>query len=95
MSSVNYAEVITKLIDRKADPKLSKQQVNNLIENILPFHDDCGFIAGKLITDTAEFGLSLGDRACIATAINYKFEIITSDKVWSKLDVPVKIHVIR
>jgi ribonuclease VapC len=40
-------------------------------------------------------GLSLGDRACLALAVNRNAEVFTADKVWEGLDVPVTIHMIR
>lgn len=95
ISSVNYCEVISKVVQRKACPEISNLQIKSIIENIIPFDEKIALYAGTLINSTKEFGLSLGDRACIATAINHEFEIITTDKIWSKLNLPIKISVMR
>lgn len=39
--------------------------------------------------------LSLGDRACIATAQLRGSAVITADRAWADLDLPVTAHVIR
>ena len=39
--------------------------------------------------------LSLGDRACLALAIERKATVYTTDRVWKSLDLGMKIEVIR
>jgi PIN domain nuclease of toxin-antitoxin system len=39
--------------------------------------------------------LSLGDRACIATAIKIGGTAVTADRVWSTLDLGCKVELIR
>jgi PIN domain nuclease of toxin-antitoxin system len=78
-----------------ASPEASKLQINGLIETILPFREETALHAGTLISATKEFGLSLGDRACIATAMLNNLEIITVEKIWDKLFLPLKIHQVR
>ncbi len=95
ISSVNYCEVISKVVSKNASPEESKFQIESIIENIIPFEKDLALKAGTLTSFTKQFGLSLGDRACIATALHYGYEIITSDRVWQQLSLPVKINVFR
>ena len=40
-------------------------------------------------------GLSLGDRACVATAKHFGLPVITADKVWARLDLGVEVRLIR
>jgi PIN domain nuclease of toxin-antitoxin system len=48
-----------------------------------------------LIDQTRHFGLSLGDRACLALAMERKATVYTTDKVWKNLDLGIEIVVIR
>ena len=51
--------------------------------------------AGSLIEQTRPFGLSLGDRACLALALDRKATVYTTDKAWKSLPLDLKIEVIR
>ena len=50
--------------------------------------------AAELKTKTKHLGLSLGDRSCIALAIQENAVAVTADKNWAQLDV-CAIEVIR
>ena len=63
--------------------------------NIVPFDEKIAIKAGNLRNATKTKGLSLGDRACIATGLIFKLPIITTDRVWSELDIKVKFEFIR
>jgi PIN domain nuclease of toxin-antitoxin system len=60
-----------------------------------PFTREQARIAGNLITTTGQYGLSLGDRACLALAIALKAPVYTTEQLWTNLKVGVPIHVIR
>lgn len=44
---------------------------------------------------TKEFGLSLGDRACLALAGIKNLPVVTADKQWDKLKTDFKIIQLR
>lgn len=50
---------------------------------------------GQLRPLTRTFGLSLADRACLATAICLNLPVMITDKVWKELDISVNILCIR
>jgi PIN domain nuclease of toxin-antitoxin system len=52
-------------------------------------------MAGGLVKVTRPFGLSLGDRACLALAIERKVTVYTTDRVWKSLNLGIEIEVIR
>ena len=60
-----------------------------------PFSVSQAGIAGSLREPTMEFGLSLGDRACLALAIEKGERILTADRIWARLRLGVGIDVIR
>ena len=53
------------------------------------------FRTAALRNPTRKTGLSLGDRACLATALELNLPVITTDRVWSKLNLGIQIQVIR
>lgn len=95
MSSVNVAEVVSKLMDKG----LSEVEIREIFEAlkllVLPFDAEQGFIAGLLRADTKSLGLSLGDRACLSLAIQQKLLVLTADRVWAGLRLGLNIQMIR
>jgi PIN domain nuclease of toxin-antitoxin system len=96
ISSVNIAEVYKYCIETQG---LTEDEARNLIKlsdiKITHFTSDQALISARLITKTKQYGLSLGDRACIALAISGGHDIISCDQIWQKLDVGVKIIMAR
>lgn len=93
MSTVNVAEVWTLLADRDELARLSGLQTLSLLRTIEPFTDAQARIAG----DFRRFGknISLGDRACMALAVDIGADIYTADRAWLGLDIGLPIHLIR
>ena len=95
VSSVNVAEVHTKLVDGGMDEALGWSQIVKLELQSVPFDDALARMAGALVRITRPYGLSLGDRACLALAIDRKATVYTTDKIWKSLNLGIKIEVIR
>ncbi len=95
LSTVNMAEVHARILRRGA----SGDEVWGLILNcsceVCFFSDEQARIAAELIAVTRPFGLSLGDRACLALAIERKATVYTADRDWKKLSLGIEIEVIR
>jgi PIN domain nuclease of toxin-antitoxin system len=51
--------------------------------------------AAALLLPTAPWGLSLGDRACLALARLRNLPAVTADRAWAKLDLGISIEVVR
>lgn len=62
---------------------------------ILPFSVEEAEIAARLWSRTRRYGLSLGDRACIAAGIHARARVLTTDRSWLRLDVGVRIEALR
>ncbi|MEI9906050.1 MAG: type II toxin-antitoxin system VapC family toxin [Asticcacaulis sp.] len=95
ISSVNMAEVYSTCADRKLDPAVIGRTLSGMglaILNFLPAH---AFVAGQLRPLTRSHGLSLGDRACLATAMVEKLPVMTADRAWLTLSLPVEVISIR
>jgi PIN domain nuclease of toxin-antitoxin system len=95
ISAVNYAEVVGKLFDAGLPEASVIVVMENLELQIEPLDDQQAWKAGMLRISTREFGLSLGDRACLALAHIKKLSIITADKQWDKLKTDIKIIQLR
>jgi len=97
ISSVNLCELVSVLARSGISDLDIDEMIKDIVPEIIPFCEDTSIKAGKLLTLTKTYGLSLGDRACIATGDYYKMEIHTTDKVWLKLQpqITAKITVIR
>ena len=61
----------------------------------VPFDEVQARLAGELVAQTRPYGLSLGDRACLALAIQRKATVYTTDAAWKKLNLPIEVEVIR
>jgi PIN domain nuclease of toxin-antitoxin system len=95
VSSVNLTEVAAKLLETGMDEASARLAVSVLgIGEIIDFTKDLAWEAARLRPLTKQYGLSLGDRACLALAIKLKVSAVTADKEWSKLKL-CRVIVIR
>jgi ribonuclease VapC len=94
-STVNLAEVQTKLVSRGWSPENAWEDATSPVREAMPFTEEHAKIAGSLVSETRHFGLSLGDRACLALGIALKMPVFTAEKRWKQLKLGVRIHVIR
>ncbi len=94
-STVNLAEVQTKLVSRGATPDEAWANTMSPINEAMPFTAEQAKIAGSLVAQTRPLGLSMGDRACLALGIVLNAPIYTADRSWKGLKLGVRIHVIR
>lgn len=95
MSSVNYAEVWTKMYDLALIGDSRIDNLFDLLDDIAPFTKSQAALAGDLRPLTRPKGLSLGDRACLALAIERNADSYTAEHRWAELTLPCKIHLIR
>jgi len=72
VSTVNLAEVQTKLVKMGRGPEDAWEDVLSLGIATELYTSEHAKIAGSLITETESRGLSLGDRSCLALAIALK-----------------------
>ena len=94
-STVNLAEVQSKLVSRGIKPDEAWDATISPIRESAVFTDEQAKIAGSLIARTGAFGLSFGDRACLALGIALKAPVYTADRSWKNLKLGVRIHLVR
>jgi ribonuclease VapC len=95
VSAVNLAEVQSKLVKMGHPAEDAWSDALLLKSDPEPFTADHAKIAGSLIATTAKYGLSLGDRSCLALAISLQAPVYTTEQTWRNLKLGVPIHVIR
>jgi len=95
ISTVNLAEVHSKLVARGLRPDDAWEAALSPIREAVPFTSEHARLVGDLIAQTRPLGLSLGDRACLALALALKLPVYTADKSWKKLKLGARIHIIR
>jgi len=95
VSTVNLAEVQTKLMKMRRSAEDAWIDAHSLGTLAVPYTSEHARIAGDLITQTEKYGLSLGDRSCLALAIALNAPVYTTEQIWRDLKVGIPIHVIR
>ena len=95
VSTVNLAEVQAKLVKLGQDPEEAWADATSVAAAAADYTSEQAKIAGALVNKTGPFGLSLGDRSCLALALVMDAPVYTADRIWSNLQVGVPIHIIR
>jgi len=93
-STVNLAEVHGKLVQRGFSPDDAWTAANGVIDEAVAFTAEQAKTAGDLVARTRPFGLSLGDRACLALGIALRAPVYTADRAWRNMKLGIRIHVI-
>jgi ribonuclease VapC len=88
VSTVNLAEVLAKMVDVGAAAADAMADIEALGLNltIADFDRDNAVSAAELRAGTRRLGLSLGDRACLATARSRGLPVLTADQAWTKFE---------
>ncbi len=97
ISSVNLAEVGSKLIDLGLPQSELPRALKQFNVDIVDFGFELSLQTSQLRDGTKAHGLSLGDRACLALALQFGAPAVTADSAWQRLDdeLGVKILMIR
>ena len=95
MSSVNWAEVVQKSAAAGVDIEGMQQDVCALGLVILPFTVEEAEYAGRLWQQTRQWSLSLGDRACLSLGHRLQAPVLTADRIWTTLELSIKVHSLR
>ena len=93
--SVNWSEVVQKSVAHGVAPDGLRGDLAALGLAVVPFSAEDAELAATLWPATRVFGLSLGDRACLALARQRRLPAFTTDRIWGELAVNIEIRVIR
>lgn len=95
VSAVNYAEVMSKLVEGGADRHKARQHVLALGIRVVDFDAGLADRVGELRRLTRHLGLSLADRACLALAEREQGSAFTGDRTWLGSVLGIDVQVIR
>jgi ribonuclease VapC len=95
ISAVNLAEVGAKMIERGAALELLEAEIRAAEITVVAFDAAQAMESARLRPATKERGLSLGDRACLALAARTDRIVLTSDRDWTEVRLPLDIRLIR
>lgn len=95
MDTTNLAEVVSKLRERGLSLEEVQEALGGLHLDVRPLSPSQAMTIGDLRPATKPLGLSLGDRACLALALDLSAELFTIDSDLASADVGVSITDIR
>lgn len=93
MSAVNIAEVATRLAADDVPESDIREAIELLSVDVTPFDQADAVTTGLLRPATRPFGLSLGDRACVALAMREGLPALTGDRAWRDLGPTLGVEV--
>jgi ribonuclease VapC len=85
VSAVNWAEVASKMVERGVDPAQVPHELRHFGLEVMPLDEEQALAAGALRASTRSLGLSLGDRCCLALAQALRAQVITAERLWTRL----------
>ena len=94
ISSVNMAEVGSKLIDYGLPPQEFPRIARQLQIDIIDFTTEQSIQSAQIRKITRSAGLSLGDRACVALTQLMQGCVVTADRAWLDIAETTQIKVL-
>ncbi len=87
ISAVNLQEVVKELLLSGLGEPTIRELLDELRLDVRAHDIDAAYAAAALHAQTREFGRGLGDRSCLALAIQLNVPAITADREWKKVKV--------
>ena len=96
LGTTNLAEVVGKLVDVDLDAGRVRGLLTAAGVAIEPLTADDAELAGALRALPGGRALSLGDRCCLALTLRHDpAEVLTADRAWTDLGLPIVVTLIR
>lgn len=95
MTTVNLAEVLSRFVRDGRDLADVGREIAKFPIEWVDFNRTLATMTAELMAKTRPHGLSLGDRACIALGVSRRAVVMTADRAWARLDLDVRIELIR
>ena len=96
ISAVNLQEVIKELLLSGLDEATTRDLLDELRLDVRAHDVDAAYSAADLHAQTRQYGRGLGDRSCLALAVQLGVPALTADREWKKVRVKnLKLEHIR
>ena len=96
ISAVNLQEVVKELLLSGLDAATIREILDELRLDVRSHDMEAAYAAAGLHTQTKEFRRGLGDRSCLALAMQLSVPALTADREWKKVKVKgLKVEHIR
>jgi ribonuclease VapC len=96
ISAVNLQEVVKEMLLSGLDDPTVREILGELRLDVRSHDVDAAYAAAGLHLQTKEFGRGLGDRSCLALALQLNVPALTADREWNKVKVKgLKVEHIR
>jgi len=96
LGTPNLAEVVGKLVDADIDTSRISGLLVAAGVRIEPLLAEDAELAGALRSIQGGRELSLGDRCCLALTVRSSpADVLTADRAWADLDLPIHIRLLR
>src|SRR5688572_24344007 len=89
VSAVNLSELVAKAVSRGKDVAAVRNVLDRLPLRVVPFDADHAYAAAAIYPAVHRRGLSFADRACLALGVSLKLPVLTAERAWGDLSLPI------
>jgi len=94
MTTVNFTEALLKLKQKQPPGTNVLDLIDQVKFDLIPFTEEIARLTARQDWPNRP-PLSLGDKICLATGMALDCQVVTADREWAKLKLPVKVVAIR
>lgn len=95
ISALCYSEVLGRTMTKTGSFTEAKSRVDRLNLSVISFDEHQASLAASILPATRPHGISLADRSCLVLGMDDNLPILTADRAWKLLDLPVELIFIR
>ena len=87
ISAVNLQEIIKELLFSGLDESTTRELLDELRLDVRAHDTEAAYAAAASHAQTHQYGRGLGDRSCLALAVQLGVPALTADREWKKVKV--------